>query len=111
MFMRSSRSKGNSDIMLNTLYVAYFLIKNRFARRDAFFVAVFILLPFYVFIYLFILIFANCNFSSLTCIFGQTNDKNPKDLKKVKIMIKCTNCSGTMCCSSWDVTRTGTGWG
>ena len=62
--------------------------------------------------YLFIYFdFANCNFSSLTCIFGQTNDKNPKDLKKVKIMIKCTNCSGTMCCSSWDVTRTGTGWG
>ena len=44
----------------------------------------------FLFIYLFIYFdFVNCNFSSLTCIFGQTNNKNPKDLKKVKIMIKC----------------------
>ena len=53
----------------------------------------------------------NCNFSSLTCIFGQTNNKNPKDLKKVKIMIKCIKCSGMMWCSGWDVTRMGSGWG
>ena len=45
---------------------------------------------FYSFSFLFIYFyFANCNFSSLTCIFGQTNNKNPKDLKKVKIMTKC----------------------
>ena len=110
MFMPSSGSKGKSDIMLSTLYVANFLIKNKFARRDAFLLLLFLF--FYLFMYLFIYFdFANCNFSSLTCIFGQTNDKNRKDLKKVKIMIKCTNCSGTMRCSSWDVTRTGTGSG
>ena len=36
MFMPSSGSKGKSDFMLNTRYVAYFLIKNKFARKDAF---------------------------------------------------------------------------